>query len=283
MTQLRNRMIEDMRIRNLRPNTQKCYVEHVAAFAKYFRKSPDRLGHEEIRAYQNHLVKRELSSSSIGVTVGAIKFLYRVTLGRDLDVARIYFPKREKKLPVVLSRPEVVRFFQSIHSLKYRAILMTAYAAGLRASEVTRLRVCDIDSSRKVIRVQQGKGAKDRYVMLSHRLLGLLRAYWKAARPADWLFPSRCADKPISYDAVRRVCRNASRASGLTKNITPHTLRHSFATQLLENGTDLRTIQVLLGHRSLASTARYTHVAVAGIHATPSPLDSLPASAETGA
>lgn len=277
MTKLRRRMLEDMRLRNLSPNTQKRYLDRVAAFAVHFGKSPELLGPEEIRTYQLYLVQeRRLSSSSVNVTVCALKFLYRVTLGRPWDVERILLSRREKKLPVVLSQEEVARFFAAIESLKYRAILVTAYAAGLRVTEVTELKVPDIDNSRMTIRVDQGKGRKDRYVMLSPKLLELLREYWKEYRPSGWLFPGKDPDCPVSPSTVRQVCREARLASGIKKQITPHTLRHSFATHLLEAGENLRKIQVLLGHRSLVSTSRYTHVAIENVERTASPLDSLP-------
>jgi integrase/recombinase XerD len=180
-----------------------------------------------------------------------------------------------KKLPVVLSPDEVVRFFQAVPGLKHRALLMTAYSAGLRISEVVALTVEDIDSRRMVLRVRQGKGRKDRYVMLSPRLLEVLRAYWKAARPAHWLFPGQVEGRPLRAGSAHRVCVQASRAAGLGKHVTVHTLRHSFATHLLEAGTDIRTIQLLLGHRELTTTAIYTHVAPATLETTPSPLDRL--------
>ncbi len=277
MTYLRQRMIEDMQIRNLSLNTQKRYLDHVAAFAKYFKKSPEYLGLDEIRAYQLHLVQiRRLSSSSINIAVCALRFLYRITLRRDWHVERIVLARREQKLPVVLSAHEVVKFFHAIDSIKYRAILMTAYAAGLRISEVLGLKFADIDSSRMTIRVAQGKGKKDRYVMLSPKLLAILRTYWKIARPSVWLFPGQDQSQPLSPSTVRQVCQWAYRAAGLKKKVTPHTLRHSFATHLLEAGTDLRTIQVLLGHKSPVATARYTHIAITNISKTSSPLDSLP-------
>lgn len=277
MTHLRQRMIEDMQIRNLSLNTQKRYLDHVAAFAKYFKKSPEYLGLDEIRAYQLHLVqKRRLSSSSINIAVCALRFLYRITLRRDWHVERIVLARREQKLPVVLSAEEVVKFFHAIDSIKYRAILMTAYAAGLRISEVLGLKFADIDSSRMTIKVAQGKGRKDRYVMLSPKLLVILRTYWKIARPSVWLFPGQDQSQPLSPNTVRQVCRWAYRAAGLKKKVTPHTLRHSFATHLLEAGTDLRTIQVLLGHKSPVATARYTHIAITNVSKTSSPLDSLP-------
>jgi site-specific recombinase XerD len=270
-------MLEDMSIRNFSASTKKRYVDAVAAFARHFGKSPDRLGPEEIRAYQVHLAhERKLSGSTLNATVCALRFLYRVTLRRKWDLERIPFARKEKKLPVVLSPNEVVQFFQSIKSMKYQALLITAYAAGLRITEATRLKLSDIDSQRMTIRVQQGKGKKDRYVMLSPRLLTLLREYWKTYRPSDWLFPGRAAGSHVAQNTVCHVVSRVRRASGLKKQVTPHTLRHSFATHLLEAGTDLRKIQVLLGHRSPCSTARYTHVAIGDIQRTPSPLDALP-------
>jgi site-specific recombinase XerD len=277
MTQLRQRMLEDMQIRNLSPNTQIRYLSRVAAFAQYFGKSPEQLGPEEIRKYQLHLIReKKVSFSHLNVTVCALRFLYRTTLRRQVDIDRIPFPKLEHKLPVVLSQEEVAQFFQAIESRKYMVILVTAYAAGLRISEVAHLKVSDIDSQRMTIRVEQGKGRRDRYVMLSPKLLTLLRDYWRQDRPSHWLFPGRSTQHPISPATVRHVCRAAWLASGLRKPVTPHVLRHSFATHLLEAGTDLRTIQVLLGHRSPASTARYTHIAIPNVQRTCSPLDSLP-------
>ncbi len=278
MTTLRKRMIEDMRIKNLAPSTQKCYVEHVAAFARYFRQSPERLGPEHIRAYQLYLIqKRKLSASSVNIAVAALKFLYGVTLRRPWTIERIVLSKREKKLPIVLSPDETAQFFEHVSGLKYRAVLLTMYAAGLRVSEAVALKVSHIDSRRMVIRVEQGKGRKDRYVMLSLRLLDILREYWKTSRPPkQWLFPGT-AGRHISTAAVQRVCKLARQASGLKKNVTPHSLRHGFATHMLESDVDLRKIQLLLGHRSISSTARYTHVAIGGVAKTRSPLDSLPA------
>lgn len=277
MTKLRSRMIEDMRIRNLSENTEKRYLQRVTQFAKYFRKSPAHLGMEDVRTYQVYLTKEKgLSWSTINVTVSALRFLYRVTLKRKWDFDRITLPKKETRLPVVLSREEVTIFFKSVESKKHLVILLTAYSAGLRISEVTRLKIDDIDSSRMVIRVDQGKGSKDRYVMLSPRLLDTLREYWKVYRPKQWLFPGQGGNHPISPSTVRAVCQKAWRNSGLKKRVTPHTLRHSFATHLLEAGEDIRKIQVLLGHKSPVSTARYTHVAAHNIHRTSSPLDSLP-------
>lgn len=277
MTRLRQRMLEDMQIRNLSTATQKRYIARVAAFANYFKRSPEQLDLEQIRRYQVYLLHdKKLSASTLNVTVCALRFLYKATLKRDWDIERIPHARREKKLPVVLSPAEVAQFLHAVKSVKYRTILITAYSAGLRVSEVVRLNVRDIDSRRMVIRIDQGKGSKDRYVMLSPRLLDLLREYWKSYHPVDWLFPGRDRRQPTSPETVREVCRRAASASGLTKRVTPHTLRHSFATHLLEAGEDLRKIQLLLGHRSVASTARYTHVAVSNIHQIASPFDSLP-------
>jgi len=277
MTKLRRRMLEDMRIRNLSENTQKRYVDRVAAFGRHFGTSPEYLGPKDIRAYQLHLVdEKGISASYLNVTVCALRFLYGVTLKREWEISRIPLARREKRLPVVLSTEESEQFFRAIRSMKYRTILMTAYATGLRVSEVSHLKVSDIDSSRMAIRVEQGKFRKDRYVMLCPTLLSMLRDYWKRYRPTHWLFPGNDSQHPISSGSVRQVCRDASLVCGVQKRITPHTLRHSFATYLLEAGTDLRTIQILLGHKSPASTARYTHIALANISKTPSPLDALP-------
>lgn len=277
LTPLRQRMIDDMTVRNLSPKTRQAYTAQVAKFAKHFRKSPELLGPDDIRSYQLFLVhEKHVSWTSFNQTVCALRFLYRITLQKDWAITHIPFPRTERKLPVVLSLSEVAQFFAALTSLKYRAILMTAYGAGLRTSEVCRLRVADIDSNRMVIHVRQGKGRKDRYVMLSENLLELLRAYWRVKRPADWLFPGNRAGRHISIAGVQRACQRASRDAGLRKRVTIRALRHSFATHLLESGTDVRTIQVLLGHRSLQTTARYTHVSAKTVCSTRSPLDLLP-------
>jgi integrase/recombinase XerD len=276
MTPLRQRMLEDMQLRNLSEHTQRIYLEHVARFAKHFGKSPALLGVEDIRTYQLYLVKeKRVSTSGLTLAVCALRFLYNVTLRNDWVINYIPFPKQPRKLPVVLSQQEVVTFFQAIDDIKYRAILLTAYAAGLRVSEVVALRVTDIDSQRMVIHVRQGKGKKDRYVMLSTRLLAMLRAYWKTTRPTNWLFPGPDPKLPLHPHSVQAACKKARHSSGLKKLITPHTLRHSFATHLLEAGTNVRTIQLLLGHSSLYTTARYIHISKSTIDATRSPLDLL--------
>lgn len=277
MTPLRQRMLEDMAIRNLAENTQSSYIQQIVSYAKYFHRAPEDLGPEEIRAYQLHLTQtRMLSASSVSVATGALRFLYKVTLKRPWAFDEIPMPKRPFRLPVILGREEVMHFLESIDSPKHRAILMTAYAAGLRVSEATHLKATDIDSQRMMLRVDQGKGRKDRYVMLSPRLLDELRAYWKAAHPTLWLFPGDHPDQPITRGAVELACQKAHGASGITKPITPHSLRHAFATHLLESGTDVRTIQLLLGHRSLATTSRYLKVATTTVCATTSPFDLLP-------
>jgi integrase/recombinase XerD len=276
MTPLRRRMIEDMTLRNFTQQTIDTYVQCIARFARYFKSSPEHRSPEDVRAYLVHLVQeRRVSLSYYKQTRSALRFLYRVSLGRNDVLDAIPALKEPRTLPVVLSPDEVARFFAAIRNIKHRAILMTAYAAGLRVSEVTQLQATDIDSQRMVIRVRQGKGRKDRYVMLSPRLLEALRAYWKAVRPQGVLFPGAIPGQPITTGSINKVCQRARKSAGLDKKITAHTMRHSFATHLLEAGTDLRTIQVLLGHSSFSTTARYVHVATASLPSIKSPLDRL--------
>jgi integrase/recombinase XerD len=275
MSPLRRRMIEDMTVRNLSPATQQSYIYAVAKFSRHFGCSPDRLGLEEVRAYQVHLAALKRSWSHINQVSCALRFFYGVTLGRREAVERIVSAREPRKLPVVLSADEIVQFLEAVPGLRNRAALTTAYGAGLRVSEVARLRAADIDSDRMVIRVEQGKGGKDRYVMLSAQLLQILRAYWRIARPGRWLFPGREAGRPVSVTTLQEACRGAAREAGLSKPVTVHTLRHSFATHLLEAGTDIRIIQVVLGHARLATTARYTQVATSLVAGTASPLDRL--------
>jgi site-specific recombinase XerD len=270
-------MTEDMEIRNLSPNTQLSYLQQVSGFAKYCHRSPELAGPEEIRAYQLHLTsERKLAPGTLCIVASALRFLYKVTLKRDWVEREIPLPKKPYILPVILSREEVLHFLESIASVKHRTILMTAYAAGLRVSEATRLKVTDIDSQRMMLRVEQGKGQKDRYVMLSPKLLEILRAYWKVTHPEVWLFPGDMPDQPITRSAVEQACQKARRVSGIKKPITPHSLRHGFASHLLEAGTNVRTIQLLMGHRSLATTAKYLKVATTTVCATTSPFDLLP-------
>jgi integrase/recombinase XerD len=275
MSPLRRRMIEDMTVRNLAPATQQSYLYAVARFSRHFARSPDRLGLEQVRAYQVHLAAQKRSWSHINQASCALRFFYGVTLGRSEVLAGIVSAREPQKLPVVLSADEIVQFLEAVPGLRNRAALTTAYGAGLRVREVSRLKLADIDSGRKVIRIEQGKGGKDRYVMLSAQLLQILRAYWWLARPARWLFPGRELDHPVSVATLQEACRVATRTAGLSKPVTVHTLRHSFATHLLEAGTDIRIIQVVLGHARLATTARYAQVATRLIAGTPSPLDRL--------
>ena len=272
---LRRRMIEDMTVRNLSPATQRSYLHAVAKFSRYFSRSPDRLDIEDVRAFQVFLVSQKISWPALNQTVCALRFFYGITLNRPEIRERIAYAREPRKLPVILSADEVVRFLEAVPSLKTRTALTTAYAAGLRASEAVSLKVADIDSSRMLIQVRHGKGAKDRTVMLSPQLLAILRTYWRLARPREWLFPGRDESKPIDVQVLHAACRSATKAAGLAKRVTVHTLRHSFATHLLESGVDIRIIQVLLGHNSLSTTARYTQVATTTIAKTRSPIDRL--------
>ena len=277
MTPLRQRMLQDMGIRNLALNTQHAYVQQISAFARHFDCSPEALGPEQVRAYQVHLIEeRKLAAGSLSVVAAALRFLYKITLRRAWNDDDIPMLKRPLKLPIVLSPEEVVRFLACVASTKHRAILTTIYASGLRVSEAVALRLADIDSSRMVLRVDQGKGRKDRYVMLSPRLLEVLRDYWRIERPKPWLFPGDGLGSHITKNAVEQACQKARRACGIDKPVTPHSLRHAFATHLLESGTDVRRIQLLLGHRSLSTTSRYLKIATSSLCATVSPFDQLP-------
>jgi site-specific recombinase XerD len=276
-------MREDMRIRNLSWNTQRSYINCVAAFARYFGKSPDELGPEEIRRYQLYLLEeKRWQPSSVNVTVSALRFFYLVTLQRDWSIKVLPYPRKPKKLPVVLSRGEVTELFKAVRTLKYRTVLMTMYAAGLRVSEAVTLNIRSVDSERMVIRVEQGKGRKDRYVVLSEKLLVHLRRYWVEYRPAHWLFEDRRRRTHLPSCTVQTVCRQAHEEAGIKKVVTPHTLRHCFATHLLEAGTDLRKIQLMMGHSSLSTTAIYLHVATQNLRDVRSPFDLLPESSTDG-
>jgi site-specific recombinase XerD len=283
MSPLRRRMIEDMQIRNLTLNTQRVYVEQVVRFTRRFRKSPEHLGPAEIRTYLLYLANdKRLAASSIIVTVSALRFFYTVTLKRPWVVEDdIPAGKQAKKLPVVLSQDEVARFLAAIGNLKHRVILTVCYATGLRISEAVRLTPGAIDSKRMVIRVEQGKGRKDRYVMLPPRLLDVLRDYWQRTHPGAWLFPGDRPDRPVCPLTINRTCRKVRSLCGIGKPIGPHSLRHAFAVHLLEAGTDLRTIQLLLGHRNLSTTAQYLLIANSKVCATVSPLESLHAISPT--
>ena len=275
MSPLRRRMIEDMTIRNLSPTTQRSYLHAVKKLSAYFGRSPDHLTLDDVRAYQVHLASRGIAWATLNQVVCALRFFYGVTLGAAEVPERIPYARQPRKLPVVLSAGEVVRFLEAVPSLKCRAALTTAYAAGLRVSEVVALGVEDIDSQRMVIRIAHGKGDRERLAMLSAQLLVILRTYWRLTRPTSWLFPGRTQAVPLPSTALHAACRSARQAAGLDKRVSVHTLRHSFATHLLEQGADIRIIQALLGHRNLSTTARYTQVATTTIRATESPLDHL--------
>jgi integrase/recombinase XerD len=274
---LRNRMEADLRLRNLRPSTQANYLRYAKRFVAHYRRSPEEMGWEEVRGFLLHLRDEEhLSPSTQKVCAAALKFLYKVTLDRPEAVKSFCLPKVPQKLPEILSGSEVETLLGAIGSIKYRAVIMTTYGAGLRIGEVCRLRVADVDSKRMMLRIREGKGGRERNVMLSERLLAVLRAYWKETRPeGPYLFPGSAPGKPLSPESVRRVLRKVVEQCGITKPVTPHTLRHSFATHLLESGTDIRTIQVLLGHRSIATTTVYAQVSARHIARTTSPLDVL--------
>jgi len=272
---LRRRMIEDMTIRNLSRSTQESYIYAVAKFSLHFKQSPDRLGMEEVRAYQLHLVEQKYSWSHINQVACALRFFYGITLGQKEAFERIVSGREPEKLPPVLNREEIARFLDAVAGLRNRVALATAYATGLRIGEVVRLKIASIDSERMLLHIEGGKGGKDRYAMLSPRLLEILRAYWTRARPSLWLFPGQEPGDHVSRGALQSACRAARRRARISKRVTTHSLRHSFATHLLESGTDIRIIQVLLGHSHLETTARYAQVATGLIAATPSPFDQL--------
>jgi len=278
MTPQRQRMIEDMQVRNLSPQTQACYVQQVSLFARHFKKSPEILGPEEIRSYQVYLTnEKKLAPGSILIAVAALRFFYKVTLHKEWTVEEVIpTPKKPQKLPIVLSPEEVRHFLSCVANPKHRTILTTCYAAGLRISEAVRLKPTEIDSQRMVIRVEQGKGQKDRYVMLPPKLLEILRNWWRLEKPKPWLFPSNIPGRHLTRFAVEDACQEARRASGISKPISPHSMRHAFAVHLLEHGVDVRRIQLLLGHRSLATTARYLKIATSQVCSTASPFDLLP-------
>ncbi len=275
MSPLRRRMIEDMTIRKFAPKTQHDYVQRVKNFAAFLGRSPDAASCEDVRRYQLHLAASGVGVATINQTVSTLRFFFRVTLKRHDIVEHTTFIREPRKLPVVLSPEEVARLLDAAPGLKYKAALSVAYGAGLRASEVISLKVCDVDSKRMLIRVEQGKGRKDRYVMLSPHLLNLLRAWWKAARPQGWLFPGRGLAQPMTTRQLNRACHAAAQMAEINKRVSLHTLRHSFATHLLEQNIDVRVIQVLLGHAKLDTTALYTRVATKTISEVMSPLEHI--------
>lgn len=276
MTNLRRLMQEELLRRNYSAMTTECYLRNVASFANYFDKSPHLLGAEEVKQFQLHLIEdKKVAWATFNQTMAALRFLYVKTLNMPFMAERIPYPKRPKLLPTVLSPEEVTRLLEATVSLSQRALLMTLYGAGLRVSEACHLRIADIDNHRMLIRVQQGKGRKDRDVMLSPVLLDTLRQHWKINRSKHWLFPGNIEDKPITTKAVFNFVRKAAAKAGIQKTVSPHTLRHSFATHLLEAGTDLHTIQLLLGHADISTTTHYLHLSQRHIRNTASPLDAL--------
>jgi integrase/recombinase XerD len=276
MTPLRQRMLEDLHIRNYSSSTVECYIREVAAFAKHFGKSPEHLGPEEIRSWQLFLLnEKKAKISSYIQAVCALRFLYRNTLNRKIEIEQIPLPRFEKKLPVILSKEEVKALLEAPRNLSHRAILATLYGTGLRVSEVTNLRVCDLDRDRKIIWVRGGKGRKDRQVMLSDTLREVLVAYWRWKRSTEWLFPGAKPGQSIGRETLFQTCRKAARLAGITKPVHPHSLRHAFATHLLEAGVNLLVIKALLGHANLKTTSRYLHVSDTTVRSTRSPLELL--------
>jgi site-specific recombinase XerD len=269
-------MSEDMQLRNFAPETQRNYIHHIKRLAQFYQTSPEQLDLEDIREYQLHLLnEKHHSAQAVNQFVSAARFLYQVTLEvtwPEKALPRLRIPE---KLPVVLSPAEVDLFFRYVGTLRYRAALMTAYGAGLRVSEVVRLKITDIDSARGLLRVEQGKGRRDRYAMLSPRLLKVMRAWWKVEQPKDWLFPGSKPGHHMDAGMLQLVCRQAAELAGIAKKVRVHTLRHSFATHLLDQGVDLRVIQELLGHTRIETTARYARVTPSLVSVTQSPLDQL--------
>ena len=276
-TPLRQRMIEDMRIRGMAEKTQAAHIRAVKDFALFLKRSPDTATPEELRAYQLHMTNTGMSATTFNVRIVSLRFFFGMTCGRDEKKRHMQFRRAPRKLPAVLRVEEVGDILAAAPGpgLKYRAALGISYGAGLRAAEVCHLRVQDIDSDRMIIHVEEGKGGRDRMAMLSPGLLDLLRDYWREARPDGWLFPGLPRVNPISPRQLNRAFASAKHMAGVTRSATLHTLRHSFATHLLEAGTDVRVIQVLLGHTKLTTTARYTHVATKTIQNTVSPFERL--------
>ena len=272
---LRQRMIDDMTARRFSEATRRDYVRHVKNFAIFLGQPPDTAASEDLRRYQLHLAKQRIGPATVNAAVAALRFFFKVTLERPDLIRHLTTVQEPRKAPVVLNQEEVVRLLEAAPGLKYKAAFGVAYGAGLRVSEVVALKVSDIDSQRMTLRVEQGKGRKDRYVTLSPQLLTWLRAWWRAARPQAWLFPGQNPVNPMTARQLARAVCAAARAAGIAKRVTPHTLRHSFATHLLEQGVDIRVIQVLLGHAKLETTALYTRVAVSTIRDVTSPLERL--------
>lgn len=275
MTPLRQRYIEDLQVRNKSPRTIETYVLRVALFARHFGRSPELLGPEDLRAYQQHLIARSVSWSTFNQAVCALRFLFQVTLGRPEAIRHLPFAKRPRTVPRVLSPEEVVRLLQAALPGRDRTLLDVLYSCGLRLKELLGLQVHDIDSARMTLHIRHGKGQKERLVPLSPRLLGVLRGYWRDCRPATWLFPGLKATVPLTDGTVQRICTRTATRAGLGKRIHPHTLRHSFATHLLEAGVDLLSVQALLGHSHFNTTAKYLHVSMRRLRQLPQLLEGL--------
>ena len=277
MSTLREQMLAELQLKGLTPKTQKIYLREVSNYAKYFGKSPEELGEKELREYLLYLLnERKLAKGTYRFYYQGLKFLYKHTLKREEVVEKIHCPQGKKKLPVVLDLSEVKTLLSVMENLKHRAILTITYSAGLRISETARLKVTDIDSKRMMVRVQQGKGGKDRYTILSKTALECLRQYWRAYRPKDWLFEGQKEGTHVCLSSIRQIFVEAKERAGITKPASPHTLRHSFATHLIEAGTSLHHVQLLLGHRSPTTTTVYLHVSRMNLAQVTSPLDSIP-------
>ena len=272
---LRRRMIDDMTARRFSEATRRDYVRHVRNFTAFLGRSPDTATSDDLRRFQLHMAKEQISPWSINAAIAALRFFFTVTLERPDLVRPLRIVNEPRKAPIVLSQEEVARLLEAAPGLKYKAALSVAYGAGLRVSEVANLKASDIDSERMTLRVEQGKGQRDRYVMLSPQLLELLRDWWRAARPQVWLFPGQNPINPMTPRQLNRAVTAAKDLAGISKRVSPHTLRHSFATHLLEQGVDIRVIQVLLGHAKLETTALYTRVAVNTVRDIKSPLERL--------
>jgi integrase/recombinase XerD len=276
MTELRRRMIDAMTVRGFSPRTHESYIAAVRGLAKHYRRSPDELSVQEVEAYLVHLVtKRGLSASTCNVAANAFKFLYHVTLGRDAVAFDVPAPKQPQRLPEILSREEVARLIEAPANPKHRLLLATIYAAGLRVSEAVRLRVTDVDRERMTLRVEQGKGRKDRVLPLSRKLLGRFATYWTKEPPRVWLFPARRSNRHVDVTVAQKVFTTAKLRTGIQKRCGIHGLRHAFATHLIESGADIPTVQRLLGHRSVSTTMRYFHLSQARLAAIRSPFDLL--------
>ena len=275
MTELRSRMIRDLEINGLSKSTQTAYIRHIRDLAKFHKRSPDELSLEDIYQFQYYLKQMNYSFSYYNQAVCAIKFLYSFTLKKDWNINHIPFQRRSKKLPLILSKEEVFELLGVIDSKRDKTIVCLLYSTGIRASELVNLKVSDLDSNRMVINIHQGKGRKDRIVMLAENLLDVLKEYWLESRPETFLFPGKIPGKPLTRKAINNLLKKYSTKAGITKQISPHTLRHSFATHLLEDGANIRVIQFLLGHRNVKTTTIYTHIAKNYINETPSSLSDF--------